>query len=104
LLYGKRLVKASRDETRASQILKSEVEDLRAYDWMTLVALDGEANYVPQSSFTDTYSTCYTVKRIISMRSATQRRVTMQVAWTDNGGLSHSREYITLIAKNGLYD
>jgi len=104
LVHGNRLIEASRDETRASQILQSEVEDLRTYDWTTLTALDTDAQYPPQSSFTDAYSVRYTVKRLISTRSLTQRRVTMQVTWTDSGSLSHSREYITLISKDGLYD
>ena len=104
LVHGNRLIESSRDETRASQILQSEVEDLRTYDWTTLTALDTESTYAPQSSFTDAFSMRYTVKRLISIRSLTQRRVTMQVSWTDSGGLSHSREYITLISKDGLYD
>lgn len=47
LVHGNRLIEASRDETRASQILQSEVEDLRTYDWTALTALDAEASYSP---------------------------------------------------------
>lgn len=104
LIQGNRLIESSRDETRASQILQSEIEDLRTHDWATLTALDAEAKYNPQSSFTDAYATRYTVKRLIATRSATQKRVTLQVAWVDSRSTTHTREYITLITKDGLYD
>jgi len=78
LSYGNKLIETARDETRASQVLQSE--------------------------FTDAYSSRYTVKRKIATRSATEKRVTMAVTWMDNRGTSHTREYITLIAKDGLYD
>ena len=104
LMQGNRLIEGSRDETRASQILQSEIEDLRTHDWATLTALPTEAKYSPQSSFTDAYAERYTVKRTIATRSATQRRVTVLVAWTDNRNTTHTREYITLITKDGLYD
>jgi len=104
LIQGHRLVEAARDETRASQILQSEVEDLRTYDWATLTALNATAKYSPQESFTDAYSIRYAISRKISTRSATQRRIRLQVDWTDNGGSSHMREFVTLISKDGLYD
>jgi len=104
LVQGHRLVEAARDETRASQILQSELEDIRTYDWATLTALNATASYSPQESFTDAYSTRYAIRRNISTRSATQRRIRLQVDWTDNGGSSHMREFVTLISKDGLYD
>lgn len=104
LIQGNRLIEVSRDETRVSQVLQSEIEELRSYDWATLIALNAESTYAPNSSFTDSYSTRFTVKRKISTRSSLQKRVTMQVSWTDNKGTAHMREYITLISKDGLYD
>ena len=104
LIQGNRLIEVSRDETRVSQVLQSEIEELRSYDWATLIALNAESTYAPSSSFTDAYSARFTIKRKISTRSSLQKRVTMQVSWTDNRGTSHMREYITLISKDGLYD
>lgn len=104
LIQGSRLIEVSRDETRVSQVLQSEIEELRSYDWATLVALNAESTYSPNSSFTDSYSTRFSVKRKIATRSSLQKCVTMQVSWTDNRGTSHMREYITLISKDGLYD
>jgi prepilin-type N-terminal cleavage/methylation domain-containing protein len=104
LAQGNRLIEVSRDETRVSQILQSEIEDLRTRDWATLIALAAESSYAPQGTFTDAYSTRYSVKRNIATRSATQRRVTLQVSWTDNRNTSHMREYLTLITEDGLYD
>lgn len=104
LLQGNKLIEISRDETRASQVLQSEIEELRAYNWDALIALNAESKYSPQASFTDAYATRYTVKRTIATRSSTQKRVTIQVFWTDNGGTEHMREYITLVTKEGLYD
>lgn len=104
LIQGNRLIESSRDETRASQILQSEIEDLRTHDWTTLTALPTEAKYNPQSSFTDAYAARYTIKRVIATRSATQKRITLMVAWQDSRSTTHTREYITLITKDGLYD
>lgn len=104
LIQGSKLIEISRDETRASQVLQSEVEELRSYDWATLIALDTESKYSPDSSFTDHYSNRYTILRKIETRSSVQKKVTMQVHWFDNGGSAHMREYITLISRDGLYD
>lgn len=104
LYQGNRLVEIARDETRASQVLQSEIEDLRTLDWATLNALNNDATYSAQSSFTDAYANRYTITRKITNRSATERRVVLEVAWTDSRGTDHMREYITLIAKDGLYD
>lgn len=104
LHFGNKLIETARDETRASQVLQSEIEDLRTLDWATLNTLPTEASYAPKSEFTDAYSSRYSVKRRIASISSTQKRVIMQVFWTDNGGTEHMREYITLIAKDGLYD
>jgi len=104
LAQANRLIEISRDETRASQVLQSEVEDLRTYNWDALIALPAEAKYSPQSSFTDAYAARYTVKRMITTRSSTQKLVTIQVGWLDNSGSGHLREYITVVSKDGLYD
>lgn len=53
LAQGNRLIEISRDETRASQVLQSEVEDIRTYNWDSLITLPIEAKYSPESSFTD---------------------------------------------------
>jgi len=63
-----------------------------------------EANYSPEFSFTDAYATRYTLKRLINTRSSTQTLVTVQVAWMDNSGTRHLREYKTVVSKDGLYD
>lgn len=104
LHQGNKLVEIARDETRASQVLQSEIEDLRTLDWDSLTALNAESTYSPQSSFTDAYANRYEIKRKITTRSSTARKVTLEVSWTDNRGTEHMREYITLVAKDGLYD
>lgn len=104
LSRGMRLIELSRDETRASQILQSEIEWLRTYHWTALNALPAESVYSPVDLFTSAYADRYEITRAITTRSSTQRRVTMQVAWTDNRGMDHVREYMTLISKDGLYD
>ena len=104
LLQGNKLIEIARDETRASQVLQSEIEDLRTLDWATLSGLDTEAVYDPESSFSEVYAERYTVSRVITPLSSTESRVNMQVTWTDNRGTNHMREYVTLFAKDGLYD
>ncbi len=104
LHQGNKLVEIARDETRASQVLQSEIEDLRTLDWASLNALNADATYSPQSSFTDAYANRYSIRRKITNRSSTERKVVLEVSWTDNRGTDHMREYITLVAKDGLYD
>jgi type II secretory pathway pseudopilin PulG len=104
LAYGTRLVEISRDETRASQILQSEIEDLRTFSWAKLILEPTSKVSSPQTSFSDTYADRYSIKREIAARSATQKQVTVKVSWTDNRGTSHTREYMTLVTQDGLYD
>ena len=104
LRQGGRLIELARDETRASQILQSEIESLRTYHWADLTAEDPVKTYFPTDSFTSAYSTRYEISRAITTRSSTQRRITLRVTWSDTRGAEHIREYITLISKDGLYD
>ena len=104
LHQGNRLIEIARDETRAGQILQSEIEDLRTLNWTEVTELNAEAEYDPQSSFTNAYAERYDLTRVITTRSTTERLVTLFVTWNDNRGTPHTREYITLITQNGLYD
>jgi prepilin-type N-terminal cleavage/methylation domain-containing protein len=104
LHQGNRLIEIARDETRAGQILQSEIEDLRTLNWSELTTLSSKAKYDPQSSFTNAYAERYDITRLITTRSATERLVTLFVTWNDNRGTPHTREYKTLISENGLYD
>ncbi len=104
LKRGNDLVEHSRDETRVTQILQSELEDLRTKNWAELTALPASATYSPKGRFVAAFGNRYSCSRSISTRATDQKEVVVSVSWNDNNGMSHSREYKTWITKGGLSD
>lgn len=104
LKRGYELVELSRDETRVSQILQSEIEDLRTHNWDYLAGLTADSTYEPDNRFTQEFGNRYSCRRIITNRATDQKQVQLIVSWTDVSGVTHQRDYITWITKNGVYD
>ena len=104
LKRGNSLIESSRDETRVTQILQSELEDLRTKNWTEISALPATKAYAPRGRFVGAFGSRYACARTISTRTTDQKEVVVSVSWTDDSGLSHSREYKTWITKGGLSD
>lgn len=101
---GLNQISNARSETRASQVMQSEIERLRSLAWDNLTALDGSDQNVNLSSeFSDAVFGSFDMKRSIS-GSGNSRKITLVIQWKDLNGKSHSKSYVTQYAKGGLYD
>ncbi len=101
---GMGLVDNARHHTRAAQIMQSEVERVRSLAWANLTALPAAKTKVSVAShFGDSSYTTYDLYRSIS-GAGDSRKITLQVFWTDMGGRSHQKTYVTQYTKGGLYD
>ena len=92
LKQGNYLVELSRDNTRVTQILQSEIEDLRTLNWNDLVELDGFQTVTPQGRFVSTYASDYYCYRYVidSYDNPTDKKwVWVYAAWTDSMSRTH---------------
>ncbi|MFP4070195.1 MAG: prepilin-type N-terminal cleavage/methylation domain-containing protein [Opitutales bacterium] len=94
----------ARHETRASQIMQSEIERLRSMAWASLKALTGsEQTLTVSGEFADAGYDAYVLKRRIS-GNGDSRKIRLTIAWTDIAGRDHHKTYVTQYTRNGLYD
>jgi Tfp pilus assembly protein PilV len=121
---GFRSLDVARDSTLASQIMQSEIERLRLWPWSkttnpvapatepvdSILELPASAAVSLTSTFAAnaTLAAKFTVTRTIATDPADPTRnvryITISVAWKSYDGLSHTRSFTTLYAKDGLYD
>lgn len=104
LRVGNSMVDNARHFTRASQIMQTEIERIRSMAWGTLTALPtAETELTLSSQFVHPVYEQYTLTRSIT-GTGDMRTITVQVTWEDMTGRSHTRRYITMYTKGGLYD
>ncbi len=103
---GYNIIENARDNARAAQILQSEMENIRILKWADIVDLGETSTFYPATQFSEEFGSRYTCRRSITSRnSRTDQKVCrLGVMWTDNKGISHTRQYFTYITENGLND
>jgi len=108
---GFRQVDLARRTTVASQILQSQLEDIRMKNWATIYALPASATkYVDNQGVvtttvpTNTQYTITTTATDDSTRPTEVKSIKIIVTWTSYDGISHTRSFSSIYAKNGLYD
>jgi Tfp pilus assembly protein PilV len=119
LQMGFRAIDVARDQTLVSQIMQSEIERLRLWPWSKTVPASVVDSIVelPASqpvSLTTTFAANptvaakFTVTRTVtndpSDTTRNVRYITIAVTWKSYDGRSHTRNFTTLYAKDGLYD
>ena len=98
------LVDNARHNTRASQIMQSEIERVRSMAWSDLTALPSSPTGVTISSdFSQAGYTAYSMTREVS-GSGSSRKITLVISWTALSGRSHSNTYVTQYTQGGIYD
>lgn len=100
---GFAMIETARDNTLASQILQSEMEDLRLLSWDSLVDLD-EGEFPLEGTFHESVAGRFTCSRVFTSPRAGMRQVTLKADWSSNNGVARSREYTTFFSKEGLND
>ena len=119
LQMGFKAINVARDETLASQIMQSEIERLRLWPWSKTTptgVVDSIAElpatetvplattFVSNAAITSRFSVTRTVSNDPSDTTRNVRYITVAVTWKSYDGRTHSRNFTTLYAKDGLYD
>lgn len=104
LRRGYELIGNSRDYTRISQILQSEVEALRTLAWEDLIELSDNKLIEVETQFDLSAYDAYTVRRKIYTESSTLRRVEMTVSFKNDQGRLVTLKYLTFFTKGGVND
>ena len=106
---GFRSIDVARGTTLASQIMQSEIERLRLKSWTDIAALPEkeEVDVTTMFSANPAIASQFRVVRTSiddDARPGEVRNITLYVMWRSADGLSHTRSFQTMYAKNGLYD
>ncbi|MDQ8201652.1 type II secretion system protein [Pelagicoccus sp. SDUM812003] len=111
-----RMQEVSRDYTRVAQILQSQLEDIRTWNWsdletfqaetggnMQVVTLDGE--------FMDAFGSRYTCERQVRDRKdengltvSGQKEIVVKVTWQSNDGKVNTKSAACWYTEGGLHD
>lgn len=103
LRMGFALIETARHNTLASQILQSEMENLRLMNWSELASL-GDGEFEKDESFQGTQAERFVTNRSVEELSISFRRITLEVEWEAFNGATLSRRYVTFFSKDGLND
>lgn len=98
------ILRDSRDYTRVSQILQSEVETLRTLSWAELMELPTDVELSVDTQFDTNAYDMYVVSRRIEEEEDDLRRVVVGVSYTNGRGREITLNYITFFAKGGVND
>ena len=100
---GLKMVDESRQETRASQIIQSEMEAMRTMSWSDLGTLTS-GMITPQGEYVEEYAEQFEVYRQIDTMNSIQKQITIWVSWTNGAGHTTYRCFTYIYTKNGLND
>ena len=112
LQRGFQALDTARNNSVASQIMQNEIERLRLLSWSeltntALVPVSGTVDLVhafPDSPLVASrFSATRTVTPCVG-REDSMVDILVQVSWTSQDGVNHSRQFKTRYSKNGLYD
>lgn len=104
---GFAMLDSARNVTTAGQILVSQMEQLRMYDWATVNAYPtSETTLTIDSVFTSssTVGNRFTLKRTISSPATEVLQITFKVSWRNYDGRTIEREMTTYYARYGIHD
>ncbi len=104
ITVGFKLLEEARASTLASQILQSEVENLRLRNWAEITAMPASAPFVVEIDPTiKNFPKFECSRKIETVRSGLKQAV-LSVAWKTSDGRARTRRYVTYIAEDGAYD
>ncbi len=101
---GFSMIQLARDNTMASQIMQSEMENLRLMNWTQLGELPEEESFEVDTQLDANIAARYErTRRVTEVRDG-MREVELVVEWDTVGGSRHTRTYRTLFSQEGLND
>ena len=108
VISGSEMLDVARKQTIATQILRSEIDNLHLSDWTTQVSqfpLSPTTTPITINSSFQAISQGFQCQREVWDVKAdhTLRKVKFTVTWTSNTGRAYARSGSTYFGKNGLY-
>lgn len=107
ITQGNYLVELARDNTMVTQLIQSEIEDLRTLNWTDLQALDGLESVTPQGNFIEQFADDYYCFRYVIDSSddpINKKWIWVYASWVDSANRTHWVYYFTQFSKDGLND
>ncbi len=98
------ILQDSRNYTRVSQILQSEVETLRTLSWDDLTDLPDNALVDVDTQFDTNAYDIYIVRRRIVTVEDDLRRVVVTISYENRRGKPVTLQYVTFFTKGGVND
>ncbi len=112
LAFGFKVIKMTRENTRATQIMLEKMETIRLYSWSQIT----NAGFVPTNPIAVPYyavgvtnnSLMYTAQTFIAAcdlgtgYAENMRKIMIRVDWTPLGKTNRTRTMTTYVTKNGL--
>lgn len=98
------ILQDSRNYTRVSQILQSEVETLRTFSWEELTGLSTNVEISVDTQFDTSAYDMYTVRRRIITMEDELRRVVISVSYQNDRGRLVTLNYVTFFTQGGVND
>jgi len=102
-MIGTRMISDAREELIAAQIMQSEIEALRGYNWTDLTGLPTSAEFEPRGTKLKQYANDFECYRYVNGSGSTIQ-VSIYVSWLNSKDKKASRMATTLFTQNGLND
>lgn len=99
---GVRAMDRTRKLALATQVLQTEMEQLRLKSWTQLDALNGTATFTPDANAAG--ANAFTCTRSITSPKADMKEITLTAEWRGSDGRPQSAKIITRYGRNGLND
>ena len=104
MTIGFRLLEDARFNTLSSQVLQSEIENLRLKNWSDVSTLPASESITIESALDAASFNRFTcVRKITSVRADT-KRIVVALSWSSMNGKVNTRSYVTYMTKDGLND
>jgi Tfp pilus assembly protein PilV len=99
---GLRAMDRTRKLALATQVLQTEMEQLRLKSWTQLEALAGMSSFAPDSAASG--AGAFTCTRTITSPKADMQEITLTAEWRGSDGRPQTAKLITRYGKHGLND
>ncbi len=99
---GVRAMDRTRKLALATQVLQTEMEQLRLKSWTQLDALAGTSTFTPDSAASG--ASAFTCTRRITSPKSDMKEITLTADWRGSDGRPQTAKLITRYGKNGLND
>lgn len=99
---GVRAMDRTRKLALATQVLQTEMEQLRLKSWAQLDPLSGTATFTPDSAAAG--ASAFTCTRTIASPKSDMKEITLTAEWRGSDGRMQSAKLVTRYGKNGLND